>query len=84
MPTALENRIEAQKRKIAVLDDRIGRMMSRRVSEEDKLGELYAQQAKIARKPEQGPVMIVDSRGTHPSALDRAVEEQAAYYRRSS
>jgi len=42
MTTALENRIAAQKRKIAVLDDRIGRMMSRRVTEEDKLGDMYA------------------------------------------
>lgn len=29
---------------------------------------------------EQGPVVIVDAKGTHPGNLSRAVEEQAAYY----
>jgi hypothetical protein len=31
---------------------------------------------------EQGPVLIVDGRGGHPGNLDRAIAEQAAYYRK--
>lgn len=42
MPTALENRIAAQLRRLAVLEDRIGRLMSLRVTEEEKLADLYA------------------------------------------
>lgn len=33
---------------------------------------------------EQGPVKIVDGKGVYPSALDRAIEEQNAYYGRTS
>lgn len=47
----LQNRIAAQKRKIAVLDDRIGRMMSQRVTEEDKLADLYGL---LANSPSTG------------------------------
>ncbi len=46
MPTALENRIAAQERKLVVIDDRIARIMSRRVEEEDKLAKLYEQRNK--------------------------------------
>lgn len=51
MPTALENRIAAQARKIDVLDDRIGRLMSRRVYEEDRLADLYTKRNAEALPP---------------------------------
>ena len=44
MNTATENMIAAQKRKIEVIDDRIGRLMSQRVTLEEKLAELYKKQ----------------------------------------
>jgi dCTP deaminase len=31
---------------------------------------------------EQGPIRIIDDQGTHPSNLDRAVEEQRIYYQK--
>lgn len=37
-----------------------------------------------AQAEHQGPVKIVDERGAYPSALDRAVEEQRAYYSRTN
>lgn len=39
--TPTDLRIAAQKRKIDALDERIGRLMSKRVDEEDKLAALY-------------------------------------------
>lgn len=48
MTDTLQNRIEAQKRKIEVLDDRIGRLMSQRVTEEDKLARLLGQREALA------------------------------------
>jgi hypothetical protein len=44
----LDNQIAAQRRKIEVLDDRIGRLMSRRVDQEDKLARLYDRKNKEA------------------------------------
>lgn len=43
--SARENRIAAQIKRIAVLDDRIGRLMAKRVNEEDKLARLYGEQS---------------------------------------
>jgi len=39
--SSLDKRIAAQKRKISLLDDRIGRLMTKRADEEDKLAGLY-------------------------------------------
>lgn len=41
--SALDNRIAAQYRKLAALEDRIGHLMSKRVDEEEKLAELLGQ-----------------------------------------
>lgn len=41
MASPIENRIAAHTARIAVLDSRIGRLMTKRVDEEDKLAELY-------------------------------------------
>ena len=43
--SAIDNQIEAQRNRIAVLDARIGRLMSQRVSLEDKLAGLYERQS---------------------------------------
>lgn len=47
--TAIENRIEAQKRKIEVIDYRIGRLMSQRVDMEDKLAKMYEEKDQPSR-----------------------------------
>lgn len=41
MNSSVDNRIEAQKRKIAVTEDKIARLMSLRVDQEEKLAALY-------------------------------------------
>lgn len=65
--STLDNRIAAQCRKIETLEGRIGRLMSKRVDEEEKLAHLLAR--RNARNGVRPPCPDCESAGTcedHP------------------
>lgn len=48
----LDNRIQSQIKRIAVIDDKISRLMGHRIDEEAKLADLYEMRNAIARVKE--------------------------------